>query len=316
LPADLAAVLGLVLLTALVVLLPVVRETHLRVIVSIPFLLFAPGYALVAALFPEAPKNEQETLPNRPLTGLERLVMSLGSSVALIPLIGFTLNFTPAGIGLIPMLIAISIFTVICIAIAAKRRLALEPNRRFCVSPSAWYRSLDRFLARKTQTDRVLNVVLILVLLFAMTSAGYAFIEQQRGKQYTELYLLTQDSNGDFVTDNYPTELTATQSQPLTVGVRNHEHERINYAIVAELQRVDSRGDPTNVLEAERLDSYSVMLAPNETDRQERTLTPTLVGDQLRVVFLLYRGQPPDDPRVDNAYRWVHLNVNVTAADR
>ena len=61
------------------------------------------------------------------------------------------------------------------------------------------------------------------------------------------------------------------------------------------------------------MDSYSVTLAANETARQERVLTPTLTGDRLRMVFLLYRGDPPTDPRVDNAYRWVHLNVNVTS---
>jgi len=317
LPIDLAIVLSLVAATAIAVSAPVVRETSLRIVLSIPFLLFVPGYAFVAALFPDSPTEDRDEgqLLNRPLTGLERIVLSLGSSVALVPLIGFTLNFTPWGIGLGPMLVGISLFTVVCVAIATKRRLALTPDLRFSVSPSAWYRSIDEVLANETRTDKVLNVALAAVLLFAMTSAGYAFIDQQRGEQYTELYLLTQDSNGELVADNYPTELVATENQTLTVGVRNHEHERTSYTVVTELQRVGSEGESKSVLEAERLDSYRVTLAPNETDRQERVLTPTLIGDRLRIVFLLYRGESPADPRVDNAYRWVHLNVNVTAAN-
>jgi len=318
LPVDLAAILGLVALTTLVVSLPVVRETHLRVVVSIPFLLFVPGYALVAALYPEASRDgkEGETFSGHPLTGLERAVLSLGSSVALVPLVGFTLNFTPWGIVLIPMLVGISLFTIICVAVAVKRRLALKPDRRFGVSPSAWYRSLTNgFLTTESRTDTMLNVALAVVLLFVMTSVGYALVDQQMGEQYTELYLLTRSPDGTLVADNYPTELVASGGQPLTVGVRNHEHEPSNYTIVTELQRVESENGSTTVLEEERLDSYSITLAANETDRQERTMTPTLVGDRLRMVFLLYRGEAPADPRVDNAYRWVHLNVNVSAAN-
>ena len=316
LPIDLAIVLGLTALTVVAVSLPVVRETPLRVIVSIPFLLFVPGYALVAALFPEAPEDEREveTLQNRSLTGLERFVISLGSSVALVPLLGFVLNFTPWGIRLTPMLVAISLFTVVCIAVGARRRLSLTPDRQFSVSPTGWYRSFtDGFLVSETRTDRILNVALAVVLLFAMTSVGYALVDQQNGEQYTELYLLTRGSDGELVADGYPSNLVASESQPLIVGIRNHEHERTSYTVVTELQRIDSEDGSTTVVEEERLDSYSVTLAANETARQERVLTPTLTGDRLRMVFLLYRGDPPTDPRVDNAYRWVHLNVNVTS---
>ena len=316
LPTDLVIVLSLTALTVLAVSLPVVRETSLRAVLSIPFLLFVPGYALVAALFPDAPEDEREveTLQNRSLTGLERFVLSLGSSVALVPLLGFVLNFTPWGIRLPPMLVAISVFTIVCVAVGARRRLALTPDRRFDVSLSAWYRSLtDGFLVSETRTDRILNVALAVVLLFAMTSVGYALVDQQNGEQYTELYLLTRSSDGELVADGYPSDLVASESQPLTVGVRNHEHERTSYTVVTELQRIDSADGSTTVVEEERLDSYSVTLAANETARQERVLTPTLTGDRLRMVFLLYRGDPPTDPRVDNAYRWVHLNVNVTS---
>ncbi len=54
LPADLAAVFVLVLVTNLAVLLPVVRQTPLRIVFGLPFVLFLPGYAFIAALFPEA----------------------------------------------------------------------------------------------------------------------------------------------------------------------------------------------------------------------------------------------------------------------
>lgn len=54
LPVDLVAVVVAVVLTVLGVFLPVVNETPLRIVVGLPFVLFVPGYALIAALFPEA----------------------------------------------------------------------------------------------------------------------------------------------------------------------------------------------------------------------------------------------------------------------
>jgi uncharacterized membrane protein len=55
--------------------------------------LFFPGYVFITALFPE--KKE--------LDNLERLALSLGLSIAIVPLIGLLLNYTPWGIRLIPL---------------------------------------------------------------------------------------------------------------------------------------------------------------------------------------------------------------------
>jgi hypothetical protein len=52
-PPDLAVVV-LVVQTVLTATLPGVRDTPLRVVLGLPFVLFVPGYAFVAALFPEA----------------------------------------------------------------------------------------------------------------------------------------------------------------------------------------------------------------------------------------------------------------------
>ena len=39
-----------------------------------------------------------------------------------------------------------------------------------------------------------------------------------------------------------------------------------------------------------------------------------MAGENLRLTFLLYRGQAPQDTTVENAYRELHLWVNVSAA--
>lgn len=95
-PSDLLIVMGLVLLTNLFVLTPGLSESVLRNILVLPLVLFLPGYALIAALFP-AKSN---------LDGIERTALSFGLSIAIVPLMGLGLNYTPWGIRLLPILIS------------------------------------------------------------------------------------------------------------------------------------------------------------------------------------------------------------------
>jgi uncharacterized membrane protein len=60
-------------------------------------MLFLPGYALIATLFPR--KGD--------LDGIERIALSFGLSIAITPLLGLGLNYTPFGIRLTPILIVI-----------------------------------------------------------------------------------------------------------------------------------------------------------------------------------------------------------------
>jgi hypothetical protein len=70
-------------------------------------------------------------------------------------------------------------------------------------------------------------------------------------------------------------------------------------------------GTETTVTAVRELDRFSVELAPGDAWQDERSLAPTLSGDRLRVVYLLYRGAPPETPGQANAYRSVQLWVSV-----
>ena len=116
-PADLAVAVGWTLLTLLAVYLPVVSETPLRVLFGLPLILFVPGYVLIAALFPR----------DDDLDWLERVALSFGLSIAVVPLIGLVLNYTPWGIRLDPVLAALSLFVIAMAGAATVRRLLLPP---------------------------------------------------------------------------------------------------------------------------------------------------------------------------------------------
>ena len=81
--------------------------------------LFVPGYTLIAALFPKIGDLE----------GIERIALSFGLSIAVVPLMGLALNYTPWGIRLVPVVISVVTFTIAMAAAAYWRRMNLPAGR-------------------------------------------------------------------------------------------------------------------------------------------------------------------------------------------
>ncbi len=355
LPADLAAVLVLVALTNLVVVLPVVSDSPVRVVVGLVFVLFVPGYAFIAALFPEAgdpptaeeppddPPTGDPTGPNgtgvgdRGIDGIERTALAFGLSIAIVPLIGLALNFTPFGIRLVPILVSISAFTVGATVVAALRRWELPESERFRVPYRDWYAAgKAEVFDPESTVDAALNVALVIAILLATTSVVYAVAVPQQGEQFTEFYVLTEGEDGELVAADYPETLAANQPQPIHLGVENTEYETVEYTVVIQLQAVETDGTGTTVTDRNesgtpsdtrltvtdrrQLQQYSTTVPHNESDIRERTLelddgtATAFEGDDRRVKFLLYRGDPPAEPTAANAYRDLHLWVDVADA--
>ncbi|WP_394353552.1 DUF1616 domain-containing protein [Halosimplex rubrum] len=326
LPADLAAVAAFVLLTDFVVLAPLIRDTPVRIVVGLPFVLFVPGYAFIAALFPEAgepPSESAETdseaglterVGDRGIDGIERVALSFGLSIAVVPLIGLVLNFTPWGIRLIPILVSVSGFVLITTAIAVLRRWELPTDERFEVPYRQWTASARTELFEPDdRADAALNILLVISVVAAVSSVGYAVAVPQQGEQFTEFYLLTEDDDGELVADGYPTEFTRGGSQELIVGVTNQEHRRTNYTLLVQTHRVRTDDNTTTITESESLRRFDLSLAHNETDHRAHSVAPTLEGRDLRLTYLLYKSEPPARTTPETAYRETHLWVNVTS---
>ena len=325
LPADILGVLVAVLITTGATLLPVVRDTPLRIVFGLPFLLFVPGYAFIAALFPEAGDSVTDASDTEPdsdavaasatgIDGLERVALSFGTSIAIVPLVGLVLNFTPWGIRLLPIVISIGGLTVVLAVVAGQRRQALPEADQFAVPYEAWWAALKaEFLAPDTRTDAALNVLVVVSVLLAVGSVGYAVAIPKQGESFTEFYLLTENQNGELTAEAYPTQFTRGESKSLVVGIGNQEHETVRYTMVAELQRVAVQNNSTIVQEATTVSRFQTTLEHNETAQRRVSITPQMTGERLRLVFLLYRGSPPASPSLKNAYRETHLWVNVSA---
>ena len=351
LPADLAAVLGLTILTNLSILLPVIRESPVRVVLGLPFVLFIPGYAFIAALFPEAGESPTEAefdgdedggmededaaegdvgvgvedgaveegvetdTSRSGIDGIERVALSFGLSIAIVPLIGLVLNFTPWGIRLGPILVSVSGFTIGAVIVAAYRRKQVPEPERFRVPYREWVAAgREELFEPDSRTDAALNVLLALSIILALASVGYAVAVPKQGETFTEFYLLTEDEDGELVADGYPTEFVAGESKPVIIGIGNQEHEQTGYTVIVKEQRVTIRNNSTIVTEEVTHSGFQTTLAHNETAHREYQMQPDLTGDRLRWAFLLYNESVPATPTVSNAYRETHLWVNVTAA--
>lgn len=91
----------------------------IRWVLGSVFVLFIPGYVTVEALFPRG----------RELDSIERFALSVGLSLALVPLVGLLLNYTPWGIRLTPIVISLTILTVGLAVIALARQYRISSAR-------------------------------------------------------------------------------------------------------------------------------------------------------------------------------------------
>ena len=91
---------------------------YVRNVLGIIFVLILPGYAFIKALFPATLpfKTSSENLDN-----IERIALSIGMSLALVPIVGLILNYTPWGIRLTPVTLSLLALTVICSTAAVFR---------------------------------------------------------------------------------------------------------------------------------------------------------------------------------------------------
>ena len=289
-PSDLLTVIGLVILTDLFVLTPGLSETILRNILGLPLVLFLPGYALIAALFPA--KSD--------LDGIERTALSFGLSIAVVPLIGLGLNYTPWGIRLIPILISLSVFTFAMCGLAYLRRAKLPDADAFEVPFRKMAHELKAEILEKPESglDRVLTIILVLSILLSVATLFYVVVTPKEGEHFTEFYLLGPEG----MADNYPTNYTLGESGTVIVGVVNHEYMPVNYTMEV---RLENKSLPLPK------DIQQVTLAHNETWEEPLTLTPPVEGKNMKLEFLLFNETDKNTPYRD-LLLWI--NVNSTAS--
>ena len=278
---DLVLIGFFTVLSVLFILLPVLSGTVPRTVLGLFLVLFLPGYALIAALFPK----------QGDLDGVERLALSFGLSIAVTPLIGLALNYTSYGIRLDPILLSLSSLTILLVAVAYLRRRLTASESRFLVDFGGFFKSVGGSFSGESRTGKVLSVILILSILVAVSATVYVVVEPKVGESFTEFYIL--GPNG--MASDYPTNLTSGENGSLLIGIVNHENKKASYHLVV------TSGGVVQMDEVVTLNNQQSLMIPfNFT-----------AGDpgSREMDFNLYK--LPDD---SNVYRSLHLWLNVSAS--
>lgn len=309
-PVDLAATAGLVVLAWSTAFLPVVRETPLRIPFGAFLVLFLPGYALLAALFPrvKSPLATSETPKPDRLDGGDRVLLAIALSIALTALTGLFLSATQWGFTVVPTALTLGGLTLACCLVGGVRRARLPPADRFSLSLSVVSDATEAAFVNAPRRTRLLNVLLVCGVVVAAGSIAYAAAVPNPTEPFSEFYLLSETGGTEPTTQGYA--LVPGTSATFRVGVVNHEGTPVDYTVVAVAQQVTVDEGVERVVAQTELERLSLRVAPGETREVSHTIAAeTDLSPNQRVAYLLYKRVPPAFPTADTAYR--HLFVTV-----
>ncbi|MCC7550518.1 MAG: DUF1616 domain-containing protein [Methanobacterium sp.] len=204
LPKNIIIFTLLSLLMLITVLIPPLNKTPIWMVPGSLFILFIPGYLLLAVMFP---KNDDLEL-------VERFGLGCGGSLILTSLIGLAFNYTPWSIRLELILIVLAVFSLIFCFISFMKLKKVPRERRLHI----------------LKLEKVLSIFLIICILLTVATSVYIFLSPES--------LNTGHSTGFYVSgvelnnSNYALNLTSGEKTNLTMVLENHEGSTMNYQVV------------------------------------------------------------------------------------
>jgi uncharacterized membrane protein len=246
-------------LGVLFVLVPPFNETFFRVPLALSLFFFVPGYAFIAALFPE--KKE--------IGGIERFTLSVGFSIVLTVFAGFLISLLPWGYRPAPIVISVLGITTFFSILAILTRKLRDESEQFSFSVKEFIRSIqsdeidedseeleempvltekrrfhrsrskvkaqglklqpeitDKKPSRSPEIEKALIIALIGSIIISTGMLAYAKMTYEEEK-FTMLYLLGPDGKAE----GYPNESLIDVPITVTVGIENHELQDIDYIL-------------------------------------------------------------------------------------
>lgn len=246
--------IGSLALIAFTLLLP---NDIVRIILGVPFVIFAPGFTFLVALFPKS----------WGLGSIERVGLSFVLSVAIVPLLVLILNYTPWGIRLEPIIYSVALFIFVTSITAWLRQRKLNEFERFTVQfrvhmlnwgQGAW--------------DRMLTIVLTVAIVGGLGMLGYIIATPKAGETFTEFYILGPEG----IAQNYPRVLNLGDEAKMFMGIINHEGKDVVYRVEVLI------GDKKSVV------IEPILVIDDQRWEGEVVLVPEEVGEDQKVEFLLF----------------------------
>jgi uncharacterized membrane protein len=307
LPWDMKIVLLWTALCIVSIYTPVINQSFLRLILALPLILFIPGYVLLAALFPDSTD----------IDAIERIVLSIGTSIVIIPLIGLCLNFTSWGIRLDPLIISLTAVIVVLVIIAGIRRTRTSPESRYTIPvPEIRQTIQDEWALRNgSKRDRILFFGSIIAICLVITSVFVVIYTPKPGDKFTEFFILGENRTAD----SYPDIILPEIQHSLFVGIGNHEFQTMNYSVEIYLTSVpvNKTAEGISPPQTTPLKTYNIILYHNETAILPLFFSVPDTG-KYRMDFLLFNETVPGQDitgiaRESGSYRNLHLWINATS---
>ncbi|MFC1866503.1 DUF1616 domain-containing protein [Chloroflexota bacterium] len=295
-----------IITTIIVVSIFYIHSSIVNIILGLPFILFFPGYALVKALF----------ISRERLTGIELLAISTGTSIAIVALIGFGLNYTPWGIRLEPVLISVASFIYIMSGVALIREALLlkriNLTTELQISLPAWETSAFK---------KPSSVILIILILCAIGVMAFFIKAERTSETYTEFYILglngqAQDYPSDLIVQSgeiakirYGTGVywPADEWCEVTIGIVNHERQEVTYSL-----KITVDSEPVNIHYNEAVvdELKSIELQHDEKWEKSIGFAPRHLGANQKVELLLFKevGITP----FNSLQLWVNVSESYT----
>ncbi|MBX0285455.1 DUF1616 domain-containing protein [Haloarcula salinisoli] len=312
-PIDLVLVLAYVTFATAAV--ETGEGSTVQFLIGVGLVLFAPGYTVVAALFPARARQREERQPTsvlaltRPHDGVlvrERLALAFGVSVLLLPIVAVA--YGAVGISLTTSSILAAVWAIVGVGavVGTARRLALPEREQFDLLRVAQGVGTGRPLADDSTTT-LLTVALCCMVVVSLGAFSAAIAGPSQSMSYTSASLLTTGQNGEPVASGYPANVSQDESVPLVVRVTNHHDTAANYTVVTRLQRVEGG----TVQSGQRVWQGRQRLGVNETWTQNHTVVPPFAGQDLRLTYFVYRGSVPETVSQSTADDVLYLRLDV-----
>ncbi|UPM43336.1 DUF1616 domain-containing protein [Halocatena salina] len=247
-----------------------------------PLLVFLPGYAFLSALFPEESQLSRSRRgrqpwgsPNRQaqqgsetdflLGNIERFVLSIALSLAVVAFTVFGLNFT---VGFDTRRIAIMLFgfTGSMIIFAIARRIVLPPEERYTVEITTKGIPMDASF---------LGMFGLSLLVLVASTAGFVFMDPAQSSNSGFLVVAQNESSNNVSAQ--AAETAVVEGRPVTAVIWNNESAAQEYTVVV-----------TN--DGEEINETTRTVDGGEEGRIR--YDPPNDGEQL--TFYMYEGSAPD----------------------
>lgn len=252
--------------------LGLLQNTLISAVLGVFFVLFAPGYVLVAALFPRSSE----------ISNAKRLIFSFGISLVIVPFIGLILNYTLPGVRIEPVYISLAGFILVTSFIAWFRiRKSHDPQS---VKEQATYSVWS-----KGWIDLTFSILMIGSLVACLAVAINFFDKPRLGEVFTQFYVVPSNNN-----QNFTQNLQLGENEVISLVLVNREKNTVTYRIETKINGVKNG------------EIGAINLESEQTWKRDIVMTPTERGDNIKLEFILYREQYPE-PYLDPLYVWVNV---------